>query len=120
MMADPLRHIRATFADTFADWEVELPTTIEAKGQIADGGWTITYVLGETEGEPSLEYIAEHRMTNMRHSKILADGEHVGLDTYADAIGFDPDIDVDETAARARYDAHNRRVTQQLRDAGLL
>ncbi|MFT7394776.1 MAG: hypothetical protein ACI83Y_002457 [Candidatus Azotimanducaceae bacterium] len=119
-MADPLASIRATFRETFADWEIELPKSVEPKGQIFDGGWSIGYVLHETDGQPSLEYLAEHRMTNMQHSRILANGDVIGLGTFMDSIGFDPEVDADEAAARERYDAHNRRVTEQLRSVGLI
>ena len=117
---DEVEGIRKTFKDYFADWDIELPKNVPDKGSIAEAGWTITYVLNEVDGQPCLDFLAEHRMTNLRHIRILSNGEAVAFDTFMEAYGFDPEIDADEDAAKRRYEEHNRRVGDELRAKGLI
>ncbi len=115
-----MEKISETFARSFEYWDIHLPDPLPQKGTITEGGWTIDYVvLNDENGQPCLEYLASHRMTNTRHVRILSDGEEVNLPTLEDDYGYDPDVPGDREAAKARMRAHNQAVIEDLKAKGL-
>jgi hypothetical protein len=113
--------IRAAFRDYFNASGPELPDPVPPKGAVAGGGWTVRYVVGaDAQGRPALDFLAEHRLSTPVHGRIAADGTAETLDSFRDHYVFNPAIDADEDAARARMEAHNRRVARELKRKGLL
>lgn len=116
-----MEKIRQAFREYFEDFELELPKKIENKGTIADSGWTITYVLLKDEqGEPCLDFLAEHRRTSMRHVRIRQNGEVIALETFWETYGYDPEIEGDKERAEKEFHEHNNRVAEILREKGLI
>lgn len=116
--------IRAGFSDYFAPAEVELPDPIPARGEVRGGGWQVRFVVLEDEqgdtGAPCLDFFAQNRMTNSRHVRIAADGTASTLENYQDALITQPGEEDDWGKARARQAEHNERVTEILREKGLI
>lgn len=113
--------IRAAFAEMFSAWGITLPENIERDGVISEAGWSIRYHCAEDEqGEPTLELLAENRMTNSSRTLISADGTVTALESFADSYAFDPDDPEGAAAARAEMEAHNERVAEDLRKRGML
>lgn len=116
-----MKKIRQAFKDYFDEFEIELPAKLEEKGSLSQHGWTITYVLTtDAEGQPMLDFLAEHRMTNMRHVRIYHDGAVHALESIQETYSYNPDIPGDEARAEEEFQAHNKRVAETLRAKGLI
>lgn len=116
-----MEKIRQAFKEYFDEFDIELPEHIEKKGTITDSGWSITYILTHDEhGEPCLDFLAEHRMTNMRHVRIRQNGEVVALETFQENYAYDAEVEGDEERAEREFQAHNNRVAELLRQKGLI
>lgn len=113
--------MQETFAGRFKPWGIELPDPVPERGEIAQGGWIIKYILvPDEQGQPCLEFVANHRMTNQRHERILSSGERVSLPEFQEGYGYDPNIPGDREAAEARMRAHNQALMEDLISKGLL
>jgi|GEM_PF-1865459 hypothetical protein len=109
--------IRKAFAEYFAVWGIELPSSLsEGKGSIHQGGWSIDWLVGVRRGNPYLDFSALHRMTNPRHHRIHASGKVIWLPAERDVFLFESgSTEVATAAKRARYDRQNARVSALLR-----
>jgi hypothetical protein len=118
--APAMEAIRTAFRNYF-DGDVELPADLRPEGaELSGGGWMVRYVPGVDErGQPYLDFLAEHRMTNPRHLRLHADGRREYLECYRESYAYDEDVPGDEAQARAEYRAHNRRVHALLVGKGL-
>jgi hypothetical protein len=67
-----------------------------------------------------LDFVSDYGMMPPMHGRITADGSAAVVDSFRDHFVFDPAVDGDETAARRRMEAHNRRVSRELKRKGLL
>jgi hypothetical protein len=118
---DPLAKLRRGFSANFKSARVELPKTIEARGQLRTAGWTIDYVLdADPEGKPVLDFTAEHRMTNLRYVRVHADGHSELLGTIQETIAYDDTIPGDRERAEQEMQAHNERLAATLKAKGLI
>ncbi len=116
-----MEKIREAFKEYFEEFEVELPEKIEKKGAISEGGWHISYVLTTDEqGEPCLDFVAEHRMTTMQHVRIRENGEVITLGSIQDNYTYNEEIEGDQERAEKEMRAHNQRFADQLSEKGLL
>ncbi len=116
-----MEKIREAFAAYFEEFEIELPKKIAKKGTLSAHGWTITYVLGTDEqGQPCLDFLAENRMTNMRHVRISQSGEIKELATIRETYAYNPQIEGDQARAEREFQAHNNHVAEILRAKDLL
>jgi hypothetical protein len=116
-----MKKIREAFKEHFDDFGIELPEKIEKKGTISQGGWSITYVLTTDEqGDPCLDFVAEHRMTTMQHVRIRQNGEVDTVDTIQDNYTYNAEIEGDQERAEEEMKEHNKRFTDQLSEKGLL
>lgn len=117
-MTDKLHEKFKAYFDTPG---LELPAPIPAKGELKGGGWTVTYVKGQTaSGEDYVDFFAQNRQTNSRHVRITAGGQDQALENYQDALIFENENDQDWGKASARQAAHNKKVTEILQSKGLL
>jgi hypothetical protein len=106
----------------YFDHSVEIPLPLSEKGSIEDDstGWTISYVMNKDEnGQPYLDFTANHRMTNSRHIRITHDGTVIGLETYQEFYAYDPKIEGDKEVKQQAYYEHNRKVSEILKKKGL-
>jgi hypothetical protein len=74
----------------------------------------------DEKGSPVLDLFADHRLTEPVFGHISSDGSVELLDSFRSHFSFDPAIEGDEEAARARVQAHNNRVSEELRRGHLL
>lgn len=113
--------IRDAFRDYFDPAEIALPEPIPPKGEVTGDGWTVRFVRLEADGDPVLDFFAEHRMTNSRHVRIDKQGQTRELESYQDVllVGMDDD-DEAWNQAKAQQAEHNRRVTEILQEKGLI
>ena len=115
-----MEKIYEAFAEYFKDFDLHLPDPLPPKGQIDDKGWKVRYVLQHDEaGQPWVEFVAFHRMTNSRHVRILSSGETLDLPAFESDYGYDPKVPGAEEAARQRMIEHNAKVTEELKKVGL-
>lgn len=112
-MTDPLHQ---SFKDYFATPGLELPAPIPEHGELKGGGWTVKYVKNAAD----LDFFAQNRQTNSRHVRIKGDGQVEDLENYQDALIFENENDQDWGRASARQAAHNKKVTEILKNKGLL
>lgn len=118
------KHIEVAFADYVAKWDLAPPAEAVAKredGHLFKAGWHLGWVFGTEDGQEYFEWIAEHRMADMEHVRLLADGESVLLDVPRTGFTY-PDGATDEYVGRreAEYVDWNRRVYAELSERGLL
>lgn len=108
------------FERQFASFDLHLPDPLPARGELRERGWTIRYVvLADEHGQPCLEYVADHRMTNSRHVRILSSGEMQDLPSFESDFGFDPSVPGAREQAEANMRAHNAAVLADLKSKGL-
>lgn len=113
-------NIRTAFKNYFAQFGLELPAEIEPRGKFYARGWAITYVqTQDDQGQPCLDFLAEHRMTNSRHERIHQDGTIKHLPAPLDAFVHDPNIPGDEARARRDFYEYNQQVEAILKAKGL-
>ncbi|MEX1020873.1 MAG: hypothetical protein WDZ49_14520 [Litorilinea sp.] len=110
--------IRTGFHDYFETANLELPDPIPARGTVEGNGWHVRFV--RHESPPAVDFFAQNRMTNTRHVRIAADGSAESLENYQDAIITQPGEEDDWAKARQRQAEHNQRVTEILREKGLI
>ena len=67
-----------------------------------------------------LDFLAEYGRMPPLHGRINDDGSGETVGTFLDHYVYDPDVEEDEGAARARMEAHNREVARRTRRVGLL
>jgi hypothetical protein len=119
----PEERIADTFNGYFANFDIRIDPVdvkIGSRREINKRGWWIAYrVPPDDGGFPSLEFYAVHRMTDDRHVLIWADGYLQRLDALWPTLVWDPKESDAKKAAKEKYLSHNRRVTEQLRAAGL-
>lgn len=116
----PLDQIRQAFSDYFSG-KVQLPDPLPERGELLQAGWSISYVrLTDEQGQPCVEFLANHRFTNAQHIRILSSGQVVPLAAWQDDVIFDPNVPGDREAAEARLQAHNDAVTADLKSKGLI
>ncbi|HNP24424.1 MAG TPA: hypothetical protein PKM63_21095 [Panacibacter sp.] len=116
-----MNKILTTLRDYFGN-EIAFPDNLESKGIIEDvnTGWSIRYVLvSNQDGEPYLDFTANHRMTNPRHHRITSNGEITFLEMYKEAFSYNPNIPGDEEIQKEIYYGHNRNVSEILIKKGL-
>ena len=114
--------IAATFAESFSAWGIALPEGALERGEpglIRHAGWTIRYILGADDNGSYLEYYATHRMTSDTRIRIYGSGRTTELDAIWESFMFDAKKPGDEDRARQKYQAHNRRIAEELRQLGL-
>jgi hypothetical protein len=93
---------------------------VGTRRSIGAKGWRIQYCVdADDSGLPSLEYYAQHRMTNDRHVLIWADGYRQHLEAMEDFITYDPNIPGAREAAHQARREHDRAVEKQLRARGI-
>lgn len=113
--------IRDGFRSYFGDDGPELPDPLPSSGSVGGGGWTVRYVINpDTNGAPVLDFLADHGMMPPVHGRVAADGTAETVGTFLDHYVYNPAVDVDEDAARARMTEHNREVARELERVGLL
>jgi hypothetical protein len=88
-------------------------------GQIRKAGWHINYIFGLEGNEPYVEYYASHRMTSDTRERIYESGRTESLPAIQEFMFYDPKKPGDEERARHDYEAHNRRIAEELRSLGL-
>jgi hypothetical protein len=116
-----MEKIREAFNAYFKRFGLELPEQLEPKGRLSGGGWSVTYVLTTDEaGEPCLDFLAEHRMTNMRHVRIRQNGEVIALESIEESFSYDAEVEGDKERAEKAFHEHNNRVADLLREKGLI
>ena len=116
-----MEKIREAFKTYFDEFELELPQKIEKKGTVAEHGWTITYVLtSDEQGQTCLDFLAQHRMTNMRHVRIYQNGEIKELESIQESYGYNHEIEGDQARAEREFQEHNERVAKILRAKNLI
>lgn len=123
-LADPdLGEIPSLFALQTEGWNldrVEQGLRFGARGTVSGNGWHVQYVVREDDAGVFLEFYATNRFVwgDLR-KKIYADG-HV----LEDLPTLEPIIVIkegeDEGEARRRYQERNRRIADELAQAGLL
>jgi hypothetical protein len=108
--------IERIFAEMLAPWEIRLPDAARKRGvgEIQKRGWMIRYAFGREAGVDYLDYYAVHRMTNDRHVRILESGEVRGLPAMSDMFGCGDGSEQEIAEAKRAFDAHNRRVQEEL------
>ena len=113
--------LRDGFRSFFGDDGPELPDSPPSSGSSSGGGWTVRYVIRRDDGGRSvLDFLAEYGRMPPLHGRINDDGSGETVGTFLDHYVFDPEVDDDEAAARARMEAHNREVARELERVGLL
>jgi hypothetical protein len=113
--------IRQSFARYFQAFGLELPDPLPPRGYVGGKGWSVRYaVLPDENGQPCLEFVANHRMTNSRHERILSTGEVIGFPGFEHDYSYNPSVPGDKEAAEARMKAHNDAVAEDLRSKGLI
>lgn len=113
--------IRKAFADYFKDFKIKLPKELEKKGRLSKEGWSITYVqTTDDDGNPCLEFLASHRMAGMNRVRIQEDGTVVALPTIEESYGYDSTVAGDKERAEAEWQAHNKRVADEMQAKGLI
>lgn len=116
-----MEKIRRAFKEYFDEFDIELPETIQVKGSIQEGGWSITYILNTDEdGKPALDFFAEHRMTNPQLVRIHADGRVEEVASIQETYSFDPDRKGDGERAQKEFQEHNDKVAKLLKERGFL
>lgn len=116
-----MEKIRRAFKEYFDEFDIELPETIQVKGSIQEGGWSITYILNTDEdGKPALDFFAEHRMTNPQLVRIHADGRVEEVASIQETYSFDPDKKGDGERAQKEFQEHNDKVAKLLKERGFL
>lgn len=116
--------IAIAFADYLERWELGPPAEAIAareNGHLFKDGWYLGWVFGEEEGREYFEWVTEHRMADMEHVRVFADGDPLLLDTPRSGYVY-PEGATDEYRARveAEYFDWNRRIYADLRERGLL
>ena len=116
--------IRIALADFVEEWGLAPPADVVAareSGHLFKDGWYLGWVFGQEEGREYFEWVTEHRMADMEHRRVFADGEELLLDTPRSGYVY-PEGATDEYLARleAGYLDWNRRVYAELRERGLL
>lgn len=107
------------FNEYFASSKIKLPDPILPQGNIQQAGWTIKYILNEDDqGQPCLDFFAEHRMTNPRHVRIDSNGNIMALDSFLESFTYDSEVEGDEEKARKRFEEHNLRIAEILKAKG--
>ncbi len=116
-----MEKIRESFAAYFKSAGLQLPDPVPPRGGASGKGWSVRYVVLQDEnGQPCLEFIANNRMTNPRHIRILNGGEIVSLPGFEEDYSYNADIPGDKEAAQARMKAHNDAVMADLKAKGLM
>lgn len=112
--------ISAGFTEYFSAFgDFTLPDPIPPRGNISHSGWSIIYIFTQDEqGKPCLDFWAEHRMTSPRHVRIDSEGNIIGLDSFLESYSYDPEVDKSEEDARKRFEEHNRKVGEVLKEKG--
>jgi hypothetical protein len=88
---------------------------------VADRGATRIYFVVSSEDNGYVEYYATNRFVwGDRRERLYADGRvKDDLETIRPLIMWNPNKGETEEEARKEYDAHNRRVADELREIGL-
>lgn len=123
MNSTPTR-IQECFNAQFETWHITLPADDVRErrgGHIFSSGWHIGYVWGAAGNDEYLEILAQHRMTNDRHTRIYESGRIDELPAAHDFFSHPQDAAPEQIATAEReYFAHNARVNAELRARGLL
>ena len=113
--------LREGFRDYFGDGGPELPPEPPPSGSVSGGRWTVQYVIHRDQrGATTLDFLAEHGHGSLVHGRVNADGTAHTVGTFLEHYVFNPAIDADDDAARARMEQHNREVASELERVGLL
>ncbi len=116
-----MEKIYEAFAEYFKNWSLHLPDPLPPKGQVEGMGWTVRFVLLKDEaGQPCVEFLAFHRMTNDRHKRILISGEVIDLPTTDSDYGYDPNVPGDQEAAREKMQERNAKIIEEMKKVGLI
>ena len=76
--------IAIAFADYVERWELAPPSeaiVARQNGHLFKAGWYLGWVFGEEDGREYFEWVTEHRMADMEHVRVFADGDLLLLDT---------------------------------------
>jgi hypothetical protein len=115
--------IAAAFNDHFRNFGIRIEPRDVVPGErrsLSHRGWRVSFRIDpDDSGAPALEFYATHRMTSDRHVRIWADGQSQQLEAIDEFYVFDPKQPGSEEASRRRYEEHNRKVAQELRERGL-
>ena len=122
-MTVPARWVSELLQSRFRN-EVEITGWDEEALQghaVADRGTTRINFIVNPHQDRYVEYYATNRFVwGDRRERLYADGRlKTDLETIRSVIMWNPNKGETEEDARKEYDAHNRRVADQLREAGL-
>lgn len=107
----------------YPDWgiDIEPPPAGPRSGVLRqpNGSGLVRYTFSENEKGAFLEYYSFHRIWGDSHLRLYASGEVEHLDTLASTIVLTGDPDKDKQQ-RERLHERNRRLLEELEEAGLL
>ena len=114
--------LREGFRNYFGDGGPELPPEPPPSGSVSGGRWTVQWVIHRDQrgAATTLDFLAEYGHGPLVHGRVTADGTAHTVGTFLEHYVFNPAIDADDAAARARMEQHNREVASELERVGLL
>jgi ADP-ribosyl-[dinitrogen reductase] hydrolase len=113
--------IPAAFESYFHDPKVHFPEKAKnAGGIIAEGGWSIRYLLGRENSRTFMELYAINRRTSDRHLRIFEDGTVETLPIVSQGYTYKPDVSGDEERAKQEQESKDQPIISDLRRKGLL
>jgi hypothetical protein len=111
-----------TFEELFGHAGFRAPAVVVAnrrRWRLKSGSSSVRLVFGDDDDGEYLEYASTSKFGGDRRGRIYGDGSHRPLDALQEGVYFDPSIPGSLELAEAAQAEWNRRVSEELQEAGL-